>query len=100
MTEDRAADLFSTAYGRLMILCGRALHDGHDKDRVGAAARGRAQNMGPTLTEIARQRVKVNRAVMACKTAGVSRERFVSIGKAARRQAEGEWGHKIPIVEE
>lgn len=100
MTEDMAADLFSAAYGRLMNLAGRALHDGIDKDLVGAAARGRAQNMGPTLTQISRQRIKVNRAVTACKQAGISRERFVSIGKAARKQAEGEWEVKIPIVEE
>lgn len=100
LTADTATDRFSTAYGRLMMLSGRALHDGHDAQRVGLAMRGRALNMGPTLTQIARQRTKVNQAIMACRTTGVDRVTLLKLGRAAKTMAEAEWGHRIPITEE
>lgn len=94
------AEQFRVAYGRLMILAARAIHDGHDPARVAAAARGRAENKGPTLSELSRQRTRLNRAIMECKRCGVDRATFVQLAREAKRVAEAEWCVSIPMVED
>lgn len=87
------------AWGRLMMLTARALHQGHDRDVVEGAAKGRGtQAIAPAIHTICRQRTLFNRAHSAAKLAGVSRADRLAQARGLRKMAEQEWNVHIPIV--
>jgi len=97
MTEPQGADLFGAAYGRLMMLAGQALANGHAPLNVGRAINGNGIYLGPLLNAVLRQRSRVNAEIEEALLAGVTAQDMVNIARVAREQAQGEWHVHIPL---
>jgi hypothetical protein len=94
------ADSFKRDYGRLCVLTAKAIKQGHNREVVAEAARGKGLMSAPVYVDIRMQRRKVEAGLQRLKTQGVTDDELIADLGQARAAVQAEWMIKLPMFAE